>query len=202
MTDGYNIFRWYRAGWGRYSSADPLGFGGGSINLYNYVGGNPLRGIDPFGLVTVNTTPMPTQIVDHDTLRNKVFPSGIGGQFLYGALYSGRSVDCDCQCKSGDWRATVTVNVAYQIWATTCPNCPKWPSVTQIINEEQKHVDQLLDSTKNLVKMAEEVESLSYPAKFLCKIDCLGLKIESKITKWLPGFLEDVPGLSPHPHNY
>jgi hypothetical protein len=44
--------------------------------LYGYVGGNPLRGIDPFGLVTVNTNALPTQVVDNDTLRNKVFPSG------------------------------------------------------------------------------------------------------------------------------
>jgi RHS repeat-associated protein len=45
----YNIFRWYRAGWGRYTSADPIGLQGG-VNLYAYALDNPLRFDDPFGL--------------------------------------------------------------------------------------------------------------------------------------------------------
>ena len=46
----YNVFRWYRGGWGRYSQADPLGLGGGP-NLYGYVSANPTRFVDPRGLV-------------------------------------------------------------------------------------------------------------------------------------------------------
>ncbi|MCE2961306.1 MAG: RHS repeat-associated core domain-containing protein [Akkermansiaceae bacterium] len=37
-------------------SADPLGEAGG-INLYGYVGGNPLNGTDPLGLVDLNISP-------------------------------------------------------------------------------------------------------------------------------------------------
>ncbi|HEX8251694.1 MAG TPA: RHS repeat-associated core domain-containing protein [Thermoanaerobaculia bacterium] len=45
----YNIFRWYRSGWGRYTQAGPIGLSGGQ-NLYGYVAGNPLRRIDLLGL--------------------------------------------------------------------------------------------------------------------------------------------------------
>jgi YD repeat-containing protein len=44
-----NGFRWYRTAWGRYSQADPIGLRGG-MNLFSYVGSNPLRYRDPLGL--------------------------------------------------------------------------------------------------------------------------------------------------------
>ena len=47
----YNIFRWYRNGWGRYTQGDPLAnpfaLRQGS---YSYVAGNPLGLVDPLGL--------------------------------------------------------------------------------------------------------------------------------------------------------
>jgi RHS repeat-associated protein len=45
----YNVFRWYRGGWGRYSQADPIGLEGG-WNLYRYAAANPLFYFDPDGL--------------------------------------------------------------------------------------------------------------------------------------------------------
>jgi RHS repeat-associated protein len=45
----YNIFRWYRAGWGRYTQADPL-YMKSETSLYAYVDGNPTRWKDRQGL--------------------------------------------------------------------------------------------------------------------------------------------------------
>lgn len=40
----------YFAAAGRWTSKDPIGFGGGDPNLYAYVGGDPVNAIDPTGL--------------------------------------------------------------------------------------------------------------------------------------------------------
>jgi RHS repeat-associated protein len=45
----YNIHRWYRSGWGRYTQSDPIGLKGGT-NLFGYVFDNPARLSDPLGL--------------------------------------------------------------------------------------------------------------------------------------------------------
>jgi RHS repeat-associated protein len=53
-TDGvtdesYNIFRWYRAGWGRFTQADPIR-ALRHLQPYSYARFNPLRYVDVFGL--------------------------------------------------------------------------------------------------------------------------------------------------------
>jgi len=47
--ENYNVFRWYRAGWGRYTQGDPAGLDGG-INVYSYADDGPLTHIDRTGL--------------------------------------------------------------------------------------------------------------------------------------------------------
>ncbi len=46
----YNFHRDYDPVVWRYISEDPIGFAGGTVNLYEYVAGNPVNWIDPSGL--------------------------------------------------------------------------------------------------------------------------------------------------------
>lgn len=59
MDEGNDVFymraRYYDAAAGRFLNEDPIGFAGGDMNLYAYVGGDPLTSIDPSG--TTNQSP-------------------------------------------------------------------------------------------------------------------------------------------------
>jgi RHS repeat-associated protein len=46
----FNRARYYSPGLERWISEDPIGFAGGDVNLYGYVGGNPVASKDPLGL--------------------------------------------------------------------------------------------------------------------------------------------------------
>jgi RHS repeat-associated protein len=49
----YNIFRWYRAGWGGYTQSDPVG-SRYATHLYLYATARPITRIDPLGLFEVD----------------------------------------------------------------------------------------------------------------------------------------------------
>jgi RHS repeat-associated protein len=59
----YNFHRYYDPVTGRYTQADPIGFLGGDLNLYGYVGNNPVNRIDTSGLRVINNSQSTIAIV-------------------------------------------------------------------------------------------------------------------------------------------
>jgi RHS repeat-associated protein len=51
--ENYNIFRWYRSGWGRYTQSDPIGYFVRE-NTFGYARGNSLRFTDRLGLFSID----------------------------------------------------------------------------------------------------------------------------------------------------
>lgn len=91
-----------RAGWGRYTQADPLGLGGGA-NLYRYTS-NPNRDIDPLGLIRIRREEM------YD--RNPAY-----GGFLtdHGSTDPHLSVRANCEPEGNCWKLEFDVFLRYTI---------------------------------------------------------------------------------------
>ncbi len=73
MDEGNGLYfmraRYYDATVGRFLSLDPIGLDGGDLNLYSYVGNNPINWFDPWGLIRYNKPPPVTVPVSGKTLE-------------------------------------------------------------------------------------------------------------------------------------
>jgi RHS repeat-associated protein len=96
QEENYNIFRWYRSGWGRYTQADPIGLAGGS-NLFSYEN-NPIGLKDPSGLVSLSFK-----------FAKKGSKVGGGGDFKL--TYGSAEATGKCICANGNYYIRLSVEV-------------------------------------------------------------------------------------------
>jgi len=97
----YNVFRWYRSSWGRYTQPDPLGLDN-AIDLYSYSTDRPTIIIDPFGL-------RPCTACDQCP-SGKWSYQGLGGSigFIFGGSFSIGYFTCDRGLVPQDVPVTIT----------------------------------------------------------------------------------------------
>jgi RHS repeat-associated protein len=78
---------------GRWTAKDPIGFGGGSSNLYAYAGGDPIGSLDPSGLFSVDPSCLLARVslalsvgADAFLALKMLKAAGAAGRFLIGSL--------------------------------------------------------------------------------------------------------------------
>jgi len=112
--ENYNVFRWYRAGWGRYTQPDPMG-AAGSLDTYGYVDGDPVNEIDPMGEVKHCIHASRTQYIGMKSWQHhlpKYTNPGPQYKYLFNLIIFDARCD-DCHEKIDALGATLTVPPQY-----------------------------------------------------------------------------------------
>jgi len=176
-----NVFRFYRAGWGRYTQADPISFGR-AHQPYTYVEGRPGIATDPRGLYAVYDRTQTYGIPERQAFKNACvtrIQDKMKGRFPAGACnFVNASATCGCSCNgerysidpisvfligpiyyfSGDWSQMPRANDTSVISAQTA-----------IEHEWRVHI---LPSLAALDPIISAVEGSSYSSKQECAGSC------------------------------
>ncbi len=94
----YYRARYYDAKVGRFISEDPIGFAGGDVNLYSYVGNNPVNLVDPLGLTSI-----PWPIVIAPAIPIVISPAGAAVAIGAAILFWPTTLDDPEKCDKGKW---------------------------------------------------------------------------------------------------
>jgi len=153
-TAGYNIFRWYRAEWGRYTQPDLVGvMPGGSLYSYGY--DDPLWNADALGLLTFTRVfgpgaPKPTS--DLSTMC-KGAPTKVACTNLLGVR-----MDCACECSGSGFSPEVVmfVNIEMYINRNTRPGMASDRSIVDfasaVAHEYNKHLNPAADAVERWLR--------------------------------------------------
>jgi RHS repeat-associated protein len=113
--ESYNIFRWYRSSWGRYTQADLIGLNGGA-NLYRYAIDNPLNFFDPRGLSVVQDSSGIIHGVDQGELDSRCHMrgGGVSGGGCTPMLYA--TATCSCSCQGPSWKPDTIATIHFEMY--------------------------------------------------------------------------------------
>jgi len=188
VGQNYNIFRWYRSEWGRYTQADPIGLNGG-IDLYAYGNEDPLQFDDTNGLSFVDvrkTDEKRFKSLDEYQHQNPCHDPGTSYSCTQRLL---EDIACPCSCKGTGWGMDVSaiVQVRYNL-AGGQPGSNMPP--TFFWNGYRRHEDlHLNDLRTKLKEYADALETQRYDSATECNIACG--KIIGGFHQWLNDWAAD-----------
>jgi RHS repeat-associated protein len=110
----YYRARYYDPKGGRFISKDPIGFEGGDVNLYRYVGNDPVDWVDPSGLFCGSGI---SEIFIPDSFGRYNFAKACEAHDnCYGECGSSKN-DCDSKFQENMYKECDTLN---GLWKTNC----------------------------------------------------------------------------------
>jgi RHS repeat-associated protein len=167
------LYRAYDAENGTWVSEDPLGLAGG-LNLYSYAARDPIRRVDPTGLVAVS---IKDPVIIDSTVKK------IGG---CGATYPRLRMNGKSTCEGGSWRAKLSLSMAPEIHiAKDSP----FMSRAQLIAHEQGHWAAVKALVPAMTSTGEVIEGTSYPSESQCN---------AAWNSWRKNWEEKVQGILNH----
>jgi RHS repeat-associated protein len=182
-SEYYNIFRWYRSGWGRYTQSDPIGLNGGA-NLYQYATENPLSFFDPRGLSVIHAPTGTIHGVNQQVLdsRCQMRNGAVSGGGCTPTLYA--TATCTCSCQGTSWVPETTVTAHYDmyifngIWPLFLRSRkPRDPSVhdynSAVAHEFGWHNDPASAALKRILDAMETPQ----PSQAACDSQCVTLVV-------------------------
>ena len=159
----YYRARYYSPGLGRFISEDPIGLDGG-LNVYRYVGDNPISNGDPSGTAALNLTgPL------YRTYSNGTdFYNACGNpQTTNGCTHFKFEVHCPCVGDGcGRYRMDVSVNAIIAVDANTGPSVVA--TAAEIFREENIHVADAVRVMAGALFNGEMLERVRWPWKWMC----------------------------------
>ena len=160
----YNIFRWYRELWGRYTQADPIGLTGGP-NSYAYADENPGATMDRVGLLSVTMLGAPNTEIQ----RLCKSRGALGCASLDFEKPTCRCVEArDLQTKRSVWiaRPRLVFKGIRLFYSTDCYDTSK------VISEEMRHVREYQRSATELTERTREFDGTRFASRAECKNAC------------------------------
>jgi RHS repeat-associated protein len=173
----YNVFRWYRSGWGRYAQSDPIS-SAATPNPYQYALANPLRVTDLHGLFAEADNFVITYV---PTLRPPICPPNAGGACtvnVYAYIF------CQCtDCIPVRANPTLVLGGNIRVFSGDFRSLPLRPSVdktvvnaaTAIAHEHLYHLDHGTAVARDL---AAALDSATFGSKGECQSSCDAISAE------------------------
>jgi len=192
----YNILRWYRPSWGKYTQSDPISLRNGlaPANVYAYAYSRPTLYIDPLGAVAISFGPTRYHYGDVAfVLRNCGDPAA-------GCTTGPIDVECRCYCTmNGQLRATVSIEVQNDIFIATNAAYNGRPIDPGLIRrEEEKHIESRSWMANQMKAYGEAIERIDFPSFDSCRQTCQGFMEAARYGFTTLGWLTHQ--VNPHPY--
>ncbi|MFZ2492325.1 MAG: RHS repeat-associated core domain-containing protein, partial [Thermoanaerobaculia bacterium] len=164
----YNIFRWYRVGWGRYTQPDPVfrRFPYDGSALYMYADESPVGTADPLGLYSISTQ---HRRIERYARRRQLPPVCLGQLSCtdFGRDFDrDSSLTCTCVGCGNNWSPRFSAVLAYDMYLASEQPYPgdPWHEIHEV-----QHIDDIIGDLGQWLNSLERQEFGEDECNAICR---------------------------------